>query len=471
MALSELDGGPSIAKPSLWYYFKDVTEHDPESLALIVEHQPQSRLSELLGLGSNQGDSDDGLTCTYKQLMTACLRLSSGLIKQGVKPGDCIAAFIPSGLEWILLYWTSIMMKTTLSLLDPESLLPARNAQLKASLQVTKPRVILVDNADQAAAIDHATSGLGLEPHLGIALQTASNSSNGKWYSLADITTLGGANPVDETKFLEDALHDDADRNAWIFFTSGTSAGNPKAVPRTVGSIAHATASYPKLPSTNFHGRTQRWSISTTNYRVAAATALINMYRTGYTMVIAATNFDAGAVLEAIERRQVDGVMLLPNNLYQLMHHPDYSPDSVKSVAALGIAGDVITQKHLQLMKRLFPTYMVTIVVYAMTEGAGWVAYPFVPITPIDKIPYLDGVVPAGRVQHGTRVRIVDPDTMSIIPRGETGELLVHSDSVIKGYLGDNGQAYTDAAFHIDADGLRWYRTADRAIMADDGLI
>ncbi len=62
--------------------------------------------------------------------------------------------------------------------------------------------------------------------------------------------------------------------------------------------------------------------------------------------------------------------------------------------------------------------------------------------------------------------RIVDPDTLRELPRGESGEIVVHGPQVMQGYW--NNPDATAATF-IDIDGKRFLRTGDLAFVDEDG--
>ena len=62
--------------------------------------------------------------------------------------------------------------------------------------------------------------------------------------------------------------------------------------------------------------------------------------------------------------------------------------------------------------------------------------------------------------------RIVDPDTLSELPPGESGEIVVHGPQVMQGYW--NNPEATAASF-FELDGKRFLRTGDLAFVDEDG--
>jgi long-chain acyl-CoA synthetase len=71
-----------------------------------------------------------------------------------------------------------------------------------------------------------------------------------------------------------------------------------------------------------------------------------------------------------------------------------------------------------------------------------------------------------GRVVPSKRLKLVDPNTLEPVKRGEPGELLVNSDLMVKNYL--NKPEETALSF-VEMEGRTWYRTADVMSMDEEG--
>ncbi len=81
--------------------------------------------------------------------------------------------------------------------------------------------------------------------------------------------------------------------------------------------------------------------------------------------------------------------------------------------------------------------------------------------------------LPVGYARPGTQLFIVDPETLEPLPTGEAGELFIVGDTVAKGYYGRPD--LTEAAFHSCpeqlAQGRRSYRTGDKAVLDESGML
>ncbi|MCC7413387.1 MAG: AMP-binding protein [Gammaproteobacteria bacterium] len=72
----------------------------------------------------------------------------------------------------------------------------------------------------------------------------------------------------------------------------------------------------------------------------------------------------------------------------------------------------------------------------------------------------------AGIPFFGTEALIVDPATLTVLPVGERGEILVRGPQVFQGYW-NNPRATADA--FAEVDGRRWFRTGDLGYVDEDG--
>ncbi len=101
--------------------------------------------------------------------------------------------------------------------------------------------------------------------------------------------------------------------------------------------------------------------------------------------------------------------------------------------------------------------------------------------TPVASVNIPDRIDPTDwRVQLGSKpgtvglplpggsFRIVDPETMQMLPTGEDGLILFGGTQVMLGYLNDPGKT---AEAIVELDGTRWYKTGDKGHLDKDGFL
>ncbi|MBQ8901526.1 MAG: AMP-binding protein [Bacilli bacterium] len=69
----------------------------------------------------------------------------------------------------------------------------------------------------------------------------------------------------------------------------------------------------------------------------------------------------------------------------------------------------------------------------------------------------------------GNVVKIVDPETGKEVKAGETGEICLHGESMMKGYLGNPEE--TEKVIREHEDGIKYIHTGDLGYLDDDGVL
>ena len=174
------------------------------------------------------------------------------------------------------------------------------------------------------------------------------------------------------------------------------------------------------------------------------------------TIVIPAPYFDALRTLEAVAEEKCTALYGVPTMFRAELEHPEFDRFDLGSLRTGIMAGSPCP---IQLMKRVVAEMHcpeITIA-YGQTESS-----PVITQTTTDDSVELR-VTTVGRALPHTEVKIIDPATGKIVPRGTQGELCTRGYCVMKGYY--NNEQATRAA--VDPDG--WLHTGDIAVMRDDG--
>jgi len=177
---------------------------------------------------------------------------------------------------------------------------------------------------------------------------------------------------------------------------------------------------------------------------------------TASTIVIPAPHFDALKTLEAVADERCTALYGVPTMFRAQLEHPEFHRFDVTSWRTGIMAGSPCP---IHLMKRVVAEMHcpeITIA-YGQTESSPVITQT----TTADPVELR--VTTVGRALPHTEVKIIDPASGKIVPRGTQGELCTRGYCVMKGYY-KNEEATRSA---IDAD--RWLHTGDIAVMREDG--
>ena len=427
-------------------FFDAMVERFPEREALVVAHQRRRY--------------------TYRQLQTEARRLASALLGLGLKPGDRIGIWSHNNAEWVLLQLATAMAGLVLVNINPAY----RTAEVEYALNkvdckalVTMPRFKTSDYVgmlrELAPEWAHAKAGAPLES------QTLPQLQHAVWI---DVEGEG----VDEPGFMRfSALMKTGDPNdprlaqvarllhngdaINIQFTSGTT-GFPKGATLTHRNI---------LNNGFFIGEAMKL---TENDRLCIPVPLYHCFGMvlgnlavlthGGCIVYPNDAFEPLSVLQTVQAERCTGLHGVPTMFIAELDHPDFARFDLSTLRTGIMAGSPCPIEVMKRVQREMHMAEVTIA-YGMTETSP-VSCQSSTDTPLDK-----RVSTVGLVQPHLEVKIIDPESGAVMPRGATGELCTKGYSVMQGYWGD--EARTREA--IDAEGFM--HTGDLATMDDQGYV
>ncbi len=238
---------------------------------------------------------------------------------------------------------------------------------------------------------------------------------------------------------------------ALLPYTSGTT-GLPKGCMHTHASIMHnAMAS-------------ALWNSSTAENVTLAVVPMFHI--TGMVSVMH-TNIQLGATLvvmprwdrelagRLISRRRVTHWTNIPTMVIDLLASPHFAQYDLSSLKYIGGGGAAMPQAVAQ---RLLEQYGLPYIEgYGLTETAGpsHTNPPDAPKQQCLGIPFIS-----------TDSRVIDPETLTELPAGQTGEIVTHGPEVFSGYW--KLPEATAQAF-ILLDGKRFFRTGDLGRVDEDG--
>jgi fatty-acyl-CoA synthase len=397
-------------------------ERVPNADALVVRHQ--------------------SFRATYAELWDLTTRAAKGLLKRGVTKGDRVGIWSPNRAEWVVIQYATARIGVILVNINPAY----RTAELRYALQQSGTSLLLLSKAfrtaDYVAMLDEVRAEC---PELRSTIVL-----DDEWDQLLrDDESI----PDEHLEAIEHQLQFDEPIN--IQYTSGTT-GFPKG----------ATLSHHNILNNGFfigealhYSERDRVCIPVPFYHCFGM-VLGNLACTthGACMVVPGESYDALAVMETVQAEHCSSLYGVPTMFIGELDHPRFGEFDYSSLRTGIMAGSPCPVEVMRKVQSLMHMPEVTIC-YGMTETAP-VSTQSSTDDPLDK-----RVSTVGRIHPHVEIKIVDPNTGQIVPRGLSGELCTRGYSVMLGYW-NNSEATAQA---IDA--ARWMHTGDLATMDDEGYI
>lgn len=373
----------------------------------------------------------DGRIWTWAQLDADADRIAAVLAARGVTPGDRVAVMAPNGAGFARAYY---------------GVLRAGAVLVPVNSRLAPPEV------------DHILGDAGAAAFL---LGPGEPADGWLAARAVDVSVLGlglasGADGVEDLLALADAVadapavdHGDESSDALILYTSGTT-GRPKGV-----LMDHRRAVWTGLSEVATCGLVdgERYLHIAPMYHSGGITFLtVTTLLSGTNVVLPA--FEPGAVLEAIETHRCSVFLGVPTMFGFLLRHPDLHARDLSSwrIGIFGAApmppstlADMLRElPQVKLIHQLGQTEAGPTGIYAddaqvrrRPEVTGWQAMSF------------------------CSARVVGEDGADVAP-GETGELLLAGEGIMKGYWNQpeataevlrDGWLHTGDVVRLDADG------------------
>ena len=234
-------------------------------------------------------------------------------------------------------------------------------------------------------------------------------------------------------------------------YTSGTT-GKPKGCMHT-----HRSAMCTAVGGVNWFGQTQdtiTLSVLPLFHVTGMQGGMNGPLFSGATVVVL-PRWDRDAAAWAIERYRVTNWQSIATMVVDFLWNPRLDAFDLSSLRRMSGGGAAMPEAVVQrLAERVGIEYVEG---YGLSEtiAATHINPPQQPKRQCLGIPVFD-----------VDARVVDPITLEAVPRGETGEIVVHGPQVMRGYWG-RPDATRDA--FVEIDGKAFLRTGDLGYMDEDG--
>ena len=425
---------------TVWEGFSRITAASPQKLALIFLSRKW----------------------TYQELKDEAERFAAGLYSLGVRKGDRAIIYMTNIPQWLIAFLAlhrleafpvavaPVYTPTDLTYMANDSgaetliCLDTNFGYAMETREQTKIKRVIVTTTVQMLPWWRRVVGKSFE-----RVPEGRYQLGDGVFSFSRLMRGGNATPPPCQGRAEDV--------AVLLYTGGTT-GMPKGVPYTNASflenaLIHRSMSFSAVPP----GEATVLQGGPLYHNLGFTVAMVCLTLTGETLILTPrVNLDA--YLHMIQRYRITNFFGVPMLFRMILDHDRLDYYDLSSLKYIFTGGDVLpaeTVSHWQarFKQRLWEAY-------GITETCGGVG-----VSPPDiGVP----VGSCGRVSPSKEVMFVDPDTLEPVPKGEPGEILVHSEHMVRSYW--NKPEESRECF-VEINGKVWYRTRDIMRLDENGWL
>ncbi|KAK5707122.1 NRPS protein [Elasticomyces elasticus] len=430
----------SVSHLQLW---QDSVNARPNAIALISRHQKPTHFR---WVGSQHNDLDF-VQWTYSDLDRGARRLATALNRLTHIERRPIATIINTQAEWALFCWAAAYLHSPLVPINPKVV--SRSKEISHMLAMTQPAVVICGDATIAAQLEQSLSeeARAAIPVKLLSIPSDEMKSSG-WSSLSDAMS-GDPSPPDTPDMV------DPKDTCMTLFTSGTTS-LPKPCNITSSMYVNAGMGYKEARQINSGHKLVQHLPNFHSYGIAWSFCF---WFAGGTVVLPSEAFEAQASLETFDMFKTTHMSLVPTTAQAILAHPYFATADLSTLVSIDVSGAGVLPSVIESCVHglKVPSYTS----YGMTEAPGTLIWPEDQSSVVR-----NGEVLSGKCARGTKVKVCEPGTRNIIPRGQAGELHNGGAQVVHGYSDPN---VNSSDFYVDENGTQWIVSGDQAVMENDG--
>lgn len=378
----------------------------------------------------------------YSEFLEQVEQVAKALMAHGIRRGDRVGIWSPNRYEWVLVQYATALMGAIMVNINPGYKLSGLRYALEQS------RIDLLIASSHFRKTDYIKMLDELRPDCLYPKQTVIIDRD--W-----ATFLSSTSQVSDARLAEREASLQFDDPVNIQYTSGTT-GYPKG----------ATLSHHNILNNGFFiGERLKYTEKDivclpVPFYHCFGMVLGNMaiVTHGACIVIPGEFFDPEQVLQTVENERCTSLYGVPTMFIAELDLPDFAKYNLKSLRTGIMAGapcPIDTMRKVQSLMNMTEIC----VCYGMTETSP------VSTESCTDDPLELRVTTVGTVHPHVEIKIIDPESGAIVPRGTAGELCTRGYSVMLGYW-DNPE---DTKAIIDE--TRWLHSGDIAVMDENGYV
>ena len=401
---------------------KETVYRYPDSPALIVPYQ--------------------NYRASYSEFWNDVNEIAKGLLAHGIKKGARVGIWSPNRFEWVLVQFATARIGAILVNVNPAY----RASELKYVLKQSEMSILIM------------SKGFRKTNYLNILSEVRASCVHLKHIIVID---HDWESLIEDGKKISDNDLEAAERELQfddpinIQYTSGTT-GFPKG----------ATLSHHNILNNGFFiGERLRYS---ENDKVCIPVPLYHCFGMvlanlacithGSCMVLTGESFEPKSVMQTVQDEKCTSLYGVPLMFISELNDPDFDKFDFSSLRTGIMAGASCPEPTMRAVREKMHMKEVGIC-YGMTETS-----------PVSTQTFLDDneyrrCATVGKVHPHLEIKIIDPDTGKIVPRGTRGEFCTRGYSVMLKYWNN-----PEATASVIDEG-RWMHTGDLAEMDEDGYV
>lgn len=445
MAQGSYDCGTStfpLLGSTIGEMLNEISGRYPESEAVVSVHQ--------------------GIRWTYREFLEKVNAIARGLMAIGVEKGDRVGIWAMNHAEWVVVQFATAKIGAIMVNINPAY----RTYELEYVLKQAEIQTLILQGRFKTSdyvgmfyeacpeAYESRPGRLNSEkfPFLKNIIHIGEIPYNGM-FLWGEIEEKGEKISTDELIAREESL--DFDDAINIQYTSGTT-GFPKGVVLSHHGVLNN--GYIIGEGMNFTEK-DRLCIPVPFYHCFGM-VLSNMacVTHGSAMVLPYPAFDAEAVLQTVQNERCTALHGVPTMFIAELSHPDFEKYSMKTLRTGIMAGSPCPIEVMKEVNRRMNMSEI-VIVYGQTETS-----PGITMT-TTRDPVERRVSTVGKVFPHTEIKIIDPNSGKIVPKGEVGEICARGYMVMKCYYNN------PSATHATLDSNRWNHTGDLGTIDEEGYV
>lgn len=380
--------------------------------------------------------------CTYRELWDRTTELAKALMAIGVDKGDRVGMWSPNRFEWVVVQYATARIGAILVNVNPAY----KASELRYTLNQSGVSVLLLAEAFRATSYpDLFDEVKGDCP--GVKRVVVVDREWDELLAHAGETSDEALAEREASLSFDDAIN--------IQYTSGTT-GAPKG----------ATLSHHNILNNGYfcaqvmgYTAADRVCIPVPFYHCfGMVIGNLACTSTGACMVVPAEAFEPEATLAAVAEEKCTSLYGVPTMFIAELNHPALERYDTSSLRTGVMAGSPCPIEVMKAVEARMHAREMTIC-YGMTETS--------PVSTQSRTdaPFDKRVSTVGSIHPHAEIKVVDPETGRVVPRGTQGEICTRGYLVMLGYWND--AEATEKA--IDAGG--WMHTGDLGTMDDEGYV